>query len=74
MQEEVESKSINLAVKTTSLTTRVMYNALRSYVQDHKARVNNHRSKKLTKEQMSEVEEACLTSLGMVIPESVEAP
>jgi mRNA interferase MazF len=29
---------------------------------------------KLTKEQMSEVEEACLTSLGMVIPESVEAP
>ncbi|MBR5179193.1 MAG: PcfB family protein [Lachnospiraceae bacterium] len=52
MQEEVESKSINLAVKTTSLTTRVMYNALRSYVQDHKARVNNHRSKKLTKEQI----------------------
>lgn len=29
---------------------------------------------KLTKEQMAEVEDACKTSLGMVIPECVEAP
>ena len=29
---------------------------------------------KLTKEQMAEVEEACMKSLGMVIPECVDAP
>ena len=29
---------------------------------------------KLTKAQMEEVEDACMTSLGMVIPECVEAP
>lgn len=29
---------------------------------------------KLTKEQMAAVEDACMTSLGMEIPESVEAP
>ncbi|MBO4376304.1 MAG: PcfB family protein [Lachnospiraceae bacterium] len=52
MQEEVESKTVNLAVKTTSLTTRAIYTGLRSYVQDHKARVNNQRSRKLTKEQI----------------------
>ena len=29
---------------------------------------------RLTKEQMAEVDDACLTSLGMTVPEYVEAP
>lgn len=47
MQEEVEQRSVNLAIRTTSLTGRVLYNALRSYVQD----VKNSRSRRLSRKQ-----------------------
>lgn len=52
MQEEVEQRSINLAVRTTSLSGRVLYNALRSYVQDVKNRSSRRLSKKQTKAQI----------------------
>ncbi len=52
MQEEVEQRSVNLAVRTTSVTGRVLYNALRSYVQDVKNRSSRRLSKKQTKAQI----------------------
>lgn len=52
MQEEVESKSVNLAVRTTTVTARVLYQALRSYVQDTKNQMASHRARAQTKQQM----------------------
>ena len=43
MQEEVESKAIHLVVRTTQLSARLLVNALRSYVQNHKS----HKTQKL---------------------------
>lgn len=43
MQEEVENKSVQLAVKTTKVTLRVLLKALQAYVR-------NHRNKKQLKE------------------------
>lgn len=43
MQEEVESKAIHLVVRTTQLSARLIFNALRSYVQNHKS----HKTQKL---------------------------
>ena len=45
MQEEVESKSVNLAVRTTTVTARVLYQALRSYVQDTKNMAQSYRAR-----------------------------
>lgn len=52
MQEEVESKSVNLAVRTTTVTARVLYQALRSYMQDTKNMVANSRARAQTRQQM----------------------
>lgn len=52
MQEEVESKSVNLAVRTTTVTARVLFQALRSYYQDTKNKVASYRSRQQTKQQM----------------------
>lgn len=52
MQEEVESKSVNLAVRTTTVTARVLYQALRSYVQDTKNMAQSYRARQQTKQQM----------------------
>ncbi len=52
MQEEVENKTINLVVRTTSLSFRAAVNGLRAFEQSQRARENNRRNRKLTKEQI----------------------
>ncbi|MEG0416565.1 MAG: PcfB family protein [Erysipelothrix sp.] len=36
MQEEVENRTVNLAISTTKLTARTLFNAVRKYLQDMK--------------------------------------
>ena len=53
MQEEVENKSVNLAVRSGSVSGRVLYQALREFVQDQKnraARRQSRRDMKLSRE------------------------
>ena len=39
MQEEVENKTVRLAVTTTKLTARTLYRALKSFIDDQKSKV-----------------------------------
>ena len=52
MQEEVENKSVNLAVRTGSVSGRVLYQALRSFVQDQRSAVANRTARKESKERL----------------------
>lgn len=52
MQEEVEQKTINLAVRTLSISGRALYNALNSYLQDIKNSQSRFLSKQQTKAQI----------------------
>lgn len=45
MQEDVENKSVNLAVKSTKVTATVLYKALRAFI--------NHQKKKALEKQMA---------------------
>ena len=48
MQEDVENKSVNLAVKSTKVTASVLYKALKWYI-------NHRKQKSLEKQAASEV-------------------
>ena len=52
MQEEVENKSVNLAIRTTTVSSRVLYQALRSFVQEQRSISASIRSRQQTREQI----------------------
>ena len=52
MQEEVENKSINLAIRTGTVSSRVLYQALRGFVQDARSASANRTAKRESRERL----------------------
>lgn len=52
MQEEVENKSVNLAVRTGTVSSRVLYQALRGFVQDQRNASANRAARRESRERL----------------------
>ena len=52
MQEEVENKTVNLAVRTGTVSSRVLYQALRGFVQDQRNASANRAARRESRERL----------------------
>lgn len=52
MQEEVENKTVNLAVRTGTVSSRVLYQALRGFVQDQRSASANRAARRESRERL----------------------
>ena len=58
MQEEVENKTVNLAVRTGTVSSRVLYQALRGFVQEQRNAAARRDSRRQAREQVRAAKEA----------------
>ena len=52
MQEEVENKTVNLAVRTGTVSSRVLYQALRGFVQEQRSASANRAARRESRERL----------------------